>query len=119
MKPLPHAPAGVAPVVAVPVKDEAERIGACLRALCAQRDAPSHRTLLFVNDTTDGTAALLRDLLPSLSMPVHVVEHRFAPGAGGAGVARRLAMQRERFWLRFRCLAWTVPNAKVLYPYSV
>lgn len=99
MKPLPHAPAGVAPVVAVPVvavpvKDEDERIGACLRALCAQRDAPSHRVLLFVNDTTDGTPAVLRDLLPSLSMPVHVVEHRFAPGAGSAGMARRLAMRR-------------------------
>lgn len=94
MKPLPHAPAGVAPVVAVPVKDEDERIGACLRALCAQRDAPSHRVLLFVNDTTDATSAVLRDLLPSLSMPVHVVEHRFAPGAGSAGVARRLAMRR-------------------------
>lgn len=94
MKPFPHAPAGVAPVVAVPVKDEAERIGACLRALCVQRDAPAHQVLVFVNDTTDATPALLRGLLPSLSMPVHVVEHRFAPGDGGAGVARRLAMQR-------------------------
>lgn len=94
MKPFPHAPAGVVPVVAIPVEDEAERIAACLQALCARRDAPAHRVLLFVNDTTDGTSALVRGLLPSPPVPVHGVEHRFAPGAGGAGMARRSAMRR-------------------------
>ena len=78
MKPLPHAPAGVTPVVAIPVKDEDERIGACLRALCAQRDAPSHRVLLFVNDTTDTTPQDDPRQLVSITIDVAVPDEETA-----------------------------------------
>ena len=84
-------------IVAIPVKNEAERIGACLQALDRQR--PGHlgthrlRVLLLLNDCNDGTGDVVRALQPSLSTPVDIVEQAMAPGRAGAGFARRLAME--------------------------
>lgn len=80
-------------VVAIPVKDEADSIGACLRALSDQEGAAADRVVLLVNNTTDRTVAIVRGLAPSLPIRVEVVEHQFAPGQADAGHARRLAMQ--------------------------
>lgn len=78
-------------VVAVPVKDEEACIGPCLRALAGQEGGAPGRVVLLLNDCTDGTAAVVRGLAPSLPMAVEVVERRFGAG-GSAGLARRLAM---------------------------
>lgn len=91
LTPFPAVPGAV--VVAIPVKDEADSIGACLLALANQEGAAADRIVLLVNDTTDGTVAVVRGLAPSLPVRVEVVEHQFAPGRAGAGQARRLAMQ--------------------------
>ena len=71
-------------VVAVPVKDEAERIGACLAALAGQADA----VVLVVNNTSDATAAIAR------GFGVEVIEVEFPPERASAGAARRMAMER-------------------------
>lgn len=80
-------------LVAVPVKDEAERIADCLRALALQHDVRADGIVLVVNNTSDGTAEIIRRLLPLLPVPVHVLERDFPPGQASAGHARRLAME--------------------------
>ena len=78
-------------LVAVPVKDEAERITDCLLAL-ARQDGPLPGVVLLVNDTTDATMAVVSEIASSMDMPISAIEHRFKPGEGSAGAARRLAM---------------------------
>lgn len=80
-------------IVAIPVKDEADSIGACLQALADQEGAAADRIVLLVNNTTDRTVAAVRDLAPSLPIRIEIVEHQFAPGQADAGHARRMAMQ--------------------------
>lgn len=81
-------------VVAIPTKNEAERIGACLRALDAQTGGHSVRVLLLLNDCNDGTADVVRAMRPGLGVPIDIVECHAGPGQSGAGFARRMAMQR-------------------------
>lgn len=81
-------------VVAVPVKDEAERIGACVSALAWQSGAAADAIVLVVNNTVDGTAAIVRGMAGSLPVPVEVIEHAFPPEQASAGAARRMAMER-------------------------
>lgn len=78
-------------VVAIPVKNEEERIGACLTALAGQRGAPPFEIVLLLNDCTDGTAALVRACAPSCPVPLHVIECRLPADRAQAGEARRLA----------------------------
>ncbi len=79
-------------VVAIPARDERDRIADCLRALALQDGQHGHAILLLLNNTTDGTAEVVRALMPRLPCPVHLVEHHFAPARANAGEARRLAM---------------------------
>ena len=85
--------ADVPAVVAVPVRDEAERIGDCLLALDGQGEGPAPGILLLVNNTTDATVPRVAELAPSLRCPVRVVQREYAPGWAHAGQARRDAMQ--------------------------
>ena len=80
--------------MAIPVKNEAERIRACLLALILQRDVPADMTVLVVNNTTDDTAAVIRRTSETWSFPAEIIEHEFAPECASAGAARRMAMER-------------------------
>ncbi|WP_375463719.1 glycosyltransferase [uncultured Methylobacterium sp.] len=86
-------------VIAVPVRNEAERIAACLAAIDAQTGLRpgSLGLVLFLNNCTDGTAAVVADLVPRLSLPVRVIEAVFA--GAHAGWARRAAMDAAAGWL--------------------
>lgn len=86
-------------VVAIPVRNEAERIEACLRAIDAQTGIPagSLGVVLFLNNCTDATPEIVADLVPRMSVPVRV-EHVTYAGAH-AGWARREAMDRAAAWL--------------------
>ncbi len=93
-------------VVAIPVKDEAERLPACLAALADQRDGlgrPIEReafgVVVFANNCTDGSAGLARTLRDELSLALRVVEVSLMPGAPHAGAARRGAMDAALDWL--------------------
>ena len=86
-------------VVAIPVRNEAERIGACLEALAAQRDigASGLGVVLFLNNCTDGTAHVVAALRSRLRIPVRMIEREFA--GANAGWARREAMEAAADWL--------------------
>lgn len=79
--------------IAIPVKNEAERIGACLRALGAQTGGHQAQIVLLLNNCADDTAATVKALRPSLPSLVHVVECVLPPEQASAGHARRIAMQ--------------------------
>ncbi len=86
-------------LVVVPVRDEAERIADCLRALAYQHDAAADGIVLAINNTTDATAVIVRALRLSLKVPVHVLEREFPPEQAHAGSARRLGMEHAAFLL--------------------
>jgi cellulose synthase/poly-beta-1,6-N-acetylglucosamine synthase-like glycosyltransferase len=93
-------------VVAIPVKDEEERLPACLGALAQQcgrfgQPLPGGlvRIVLFANNCTDQSASLARKLGGVLSLDVRVVEARLPPAAAHAGNARRAAMDLAEAWL--------------------
>ena len=109
-RPLPSSgfvlPIGPGFVVAIPVKDEEERLPACLRALAQQRDRSGQpipptlvRIVVFANNCTDQSASLARKLGECLSLDVRVVEARLPPAAAHAGAARRAAMDLAEAWL--------------------
>jgi hypothetical protein len=93
-------------VIAIPVRDEEERLPACLRALARQSDrsgrsiSPTQvRVVLFANDCTDRSASLARQLGAGLSLDLRVVEARLPPAIAHAGSARRAAMDLAEAWL--------------------
>jgi cellulose synthase/poly-beta-1,6-N-acetylglucosamine synthase-like glycosyltransferase len=93
-------------VIAIPVRDEEERLPACLRALARQRDrsgrsiSPTQvRIVVFANNCSDRSASLARKLGGGLSLDVHVVEARLPPAIAHAGSARRAAMDLAEAWL--------------------
>ena len=96
-------------VVAIPVRDEEERLPACLRALAQQRDRSGRpippalvRIVLLANNCADRSATLARCLGECWSLAVHVVEQSFPPATAHAGAARREAMDLAEAWLRER-----------------
>src|SRR5271156_5331602 len=93
-------------VVAIPVKDEEERLPACLRALARQRDRFGRpipptliRVIVFANNCTDRSASLGRKLGACLSLGIRVVEARLPSATSHAGAARRAAMDLAEAWL--------------------
>lgn len=85
-------------VVAIPARNEQDRIGPCLDALREQTGlAPGSFGILFLlNNCTDDTAAVVRDAARSPALlRVIEVEHDGAT----AGWARRVAMDAAADWL--------------------
>jgi hypothetical protein len=87
--PAPHT------VVAIPVKDEAQRIGACLESLATQEgvDLNDVAVLLMLNNCTDATADVVRALAPALPYRLELHQVNFDKAHANAGWARRLAME--------------------------
>lgn len=86
-------------IIAIPVCNEAERIGACLAAIGSQagRGANTLGILLFLNNCSDDTAGVVADLRRRLVLPMRVVERDMA--GAHAGWARREAMEAAARWL--------------------
>jgi hypothetical protein len=89
----------VSSIVAIPARNEAERIGKCLSALAMQRDglgapivAGTFGVLLFANNCSDNTAAIAIELKSSLPYPLEVLEAQLPASMATAGGARRQAM---------------------------
>lgn len=82
-------------MVAIPVRDDLERITGRLLALGAQ-DGPVPGVVRPVNNTTGATVAHLAGLVPMLRCPLQVVEHVFQLARANAGHACRL----DRVWRR-------------------
>jgi hypothetical protein len=77
-------------VVAIPARDEADRIEACLCALARQTRYPD-AVLLLANNCIDGTSAVAQALSVCVPYPLHIRVHTFSEMAANAGNARRLA----------------------------
>jgi Glycosyl transferase family 2 len=93
-------------VVAIPVRDEEERLPACLRALAQQRNRLGQsipptlvRVVVFANNCADQSAGLARKLGGGLSLDVRVVEAQLPPSSAHAGAARRAVMDLAEAWL--------------------
>lgn len=86
-------------VIAIPIRNEAERIVACLRAIDAQVGVPSGSlgAVLFLNNCTDGTDRLVEELRPTLSIPLRVIVVTYE--GAHAGWARREAMDAAAAWI--------------------
>ncbi|MDO9709475.1 glycosyltransferase [Paracraurococcus lichenis] len=83
-------------VIAIPARDEADCLPACLAALAAQRPAEAlagTAVLLLANNCSDGTAAAARAMAPDLPFPLVVLEAALPPGRAHAGGARAAAME--------------------------
>jgi hypothetical protein len=78
-------------VVAIPAKDEAERIGACLLGLARQTCCP-HAVVVLANNCSDGTAGIVSAMASALPYQLDVKCHDFSIQHANAGQARRLAM---------------------------
>lgn len=80
-------------VVAIPARNEADRIADCIEALDAQVGARLSAIVLMVNNTTDGTADIARGMVLHPATRLLVVERTLPPDQANAGIARQLAMQ--------------------------
>ena len=86
-------------VVALPARNESERISACLASLAQQECAPlgSYGILVFLNNCTDGTEQLVAGLAADFACPIRVLHETFEGAT--AGWARRSAMDAAAQWL--------------------
>jgi hypothetical protein len=86
-------------IVAIPAKDEAERIADCLFALARQTWRPED-VLLLANNCSDKTPEIALAMAPALPYRLHVESHDFPIQHANAGHARRLAMTRAERLVR-------------------
>ena len=96
-------------IVAIPSKDEAERLPACLDALAGQRDLAGRSlaagvvgVAIFVNNCADESADVARAMACAAPFPIQVVEASLLPAFAHAGGARRAAMDLAESWLSER-----------------
>ncbi|MBV1833660.1 glycosyltransferase [Novacetimonas pomaceti] len=80
-------------VAAIPVRNEADRIGCCLRALATQQGTCLTHAVLLINNSTDSTADRVRAVIPCLPFRVCVVERTYPSPMAHAGTARSDAMK--------------------------
>ena len=86
-------------IIAIPVRNEAQHISKCLFALAQQSQSIRYGVLLLLNNCTDDTSAIVRDLASRLPLPVAAVSVTLPEARATAGHARRLAMD-----LAARCM---------------
>jgi GT2 family glycosyltransferase len=79
-------------IVAIPARDEADRIGPCLIAL-NQQIQPPDAVVLLLNNCTDATETTARTIAPTLRYRLDIVSANLPPPQANAGHARRQAMQ--------------------------
>jgi glycosyltransferase involved in cell wall biosynthesis len=98
-------------VVAIPVRDEAKRIGNCLAALSHQSVPPDH-VVLLLNNCTDGTADVVQSI-PEAAHRLHIIERKLAGSSANAGVARALAMEHAASLIKGGVLLTTDADGEV------
>ena len=93
-------------VVTIPVRDEAERICDCLKALIDQRSldgAPlppgTFGLILLANNCTDETVAIAQARLGRERIPYLLIDAQFAPPLANVGFARGVALELAAQWL--------------------
>jgi hypothetical protein len=86
-------------IVAIPARNEEERIGPCLRALSRQTgiEPSTLGVIVFVNGSSDGTAGVVRSMSSVTGLDIGLVEDG-ATRRPDAGWARRMAMEAAADW---------------------
>ncbi|NHO31424.1 glycosyltransferase [Acetobacter fallax] len=79
-------------VVAIPVRDEEDRIGLCLQGLAGQVGPGFDHVVLLLNNCTDGTRERAAGLASGLPFGLTIVEREYPAALAHAGTARREAM---------------------------
>ncbi len=79
-------------VIAVPARDEADHLPACLDALTRQRDAGGYTVLVLVNNSTDAGSAIARRFAATSAIGIIVQDIVLHDAEASAGGARRVAM---------------------------
>lgn len=86
------------PVVAVPARNEVERLPGLLAALSAQHrrfGAAPLQVVIVLNNCSDGSAKLLKSLTPlHACLRLDIIDVQLEPSVAHVGTARRLAMDR-------------------------
>lgn len=77
--------------VVIPSRDEAENVEALLSALASALDGLPSARVLFVDDSTDGTDELIRELAPCSGLEIRVLHRESATGGLGGAVAAGLS----------------------------
>ncbi len=80
-------------VIAIPIRNEVERIETCLGTLAAQTRVPDV-VVAYLNNCDDGTEPILRMMQARLPFALDIVAVTLPPQRANAGYARRLAMRR-------------------------
>ena len=78
-------------IVAIPAKNEAERIAMSLNGLDRQTHCPDS-VILLLNNCTDETEIIARQMAPALRYRLDVISRDLPPDQASAGHARRMAM---------------------------
>jgi glycosyltransferase involved in cell wall biosynthesis len=81
-------------VIALPVKDEAERLPACLQALDDQEAGDDAAVLVLVNNSSDASVAIAREFATTARCRVVVEDVVLDEANAHAGAARRIAMHK-------------------------
>ncbi|PWC28166.1 glycosyltransferase [Teichococcus aestuarii] len=89
-------------VLAIPVRNEVAKIGACLAALAAQTALARLTVLLLLNNCTDGTRDRVRRLRPALPFALLALRVSLPPEQAHAGEARGLALDAAAALLEAR-----------------
>ncbi len=98
---LPPPVPGLACVVVMPARNEAEHVALALRALAAQVGAPRFEVVLLANNCDDDTAAIARRVARGRSaVALHVVEVRIDEPDAHIGYVRRELMNEATRRLR-------------------
>lgn len=86
---------GAAPraIVAIPVRDEAERLSPCLGALAAQCGARDMAVVLLFNNCTDASDRIAAAMRPGLPFALRTLRIDLPPHEAHVGTARSLAMK--------------------------
>ena len=79
-------------IIAIPARDEEERIEACLAALAAQICDVPYAVLILANNCRDRTVEIVRAFARDSALDVHLFDVRLSSAHAHAGVSRRLAM---------------------------
>jgi GT2 family glycosyltransferase len=82
----------LAACVAIPARDEEERLPSCLEALVDQSTTERYAVVILANNCTDRTVRIARAFARNAPMPIVVEEVRLEGDQANAGCARRLAM---------------------------
>jgi hypothetical protein len=86
--------------IAIPARNDADRIAACLAAVARQQGVAmaDGAVVVFASNCNDDTPRIARESKQGCAL--HVVQQNSASGAGSTGEARRLAMAHARRLLR-------------------